>query len=208
MRVRLLPFRVMPHPSSGLQPGPPPSLPQAQAPPPSHSLAGQLTCISPAGPFTILYLLPRPSRSVPVTLVLSAPKRESCGNPQMTPSASNSPSPSPAPKVPLCLPKAPSSGADSLAARRLGMARLVGTDSPKASSGRSAHEGKPGSRTARSAGAITGRTSGARLGPKAGLDARRPGLRGAPGRAGGGRGRGDGIPRRRRPAHPLARTPP
>jgi hypothetical protein len=126
----------MPRPSSRPPPGPPPSLPQAQAPPPSHSLAGRLACISPARPFTILYLLPYPSRSVPATLVLSAPKRESCGNPQMTPSAPNSPSPSPAPEVPLCLPKAPSSGADSLAARRLGMARPVGTDSPKASSGR------------------------------------------------------------------------
>lgn len=114
----------------------------------------------------------------------------------------------PAPEVPLCLPKAPSSGADSLAARRLGMARPVGTDSPKASSGRSAHEGKPGSRTAQSVGTITGRGSRARIGPKAGLDARRPGLRGAPGRAGGGRGRGGGIPRRRRPARPLAHTPP
>lgn len=157
MCVRLRPLRAMPRPSARSPPGPPPSLPQAQAPPPSHSVAGRLACISPAGPFTILYLLPRPSRSVPATLVLSAPKRESCGNPQMTPSAPNSPSPSPAPEVPLCLPKAPSSGADSLAARRLGMARPVGTDSPKASSGRSAHEGKPDSRTARSAGTIAGR---------------------------------------------------
>lgn len=147
------------------------------------------------------------SVGVPATLVVSARQRESCGSPQMAPSAPNSPSQSPAPDVPLRLPKAPSSGADTRAARRLGMARPVGTDSPKAGSGRRAHEGKPGSRTAQSDGAITGRASGAKLGPKAGLDARRPGLRGAPGRAGGRRGRGGGIPRRRRPERLLARNP-
>lgn len=208
MCVRLLPFRVMPRPSSRPPPGPPPSLPQAQAPPPSHSLAGRLACTSLAGPFTILYLLPCSSRSVPATLVLSAPKRGPCGNPLMTLSAPNSPSPSPAPEVPLCLPKAPSSGADSLAARRLGMARPVGDRQPegqlraKRARGQAGQpdspvcwdDHRPGERCKARAEGRAGRTA--------------PGAAGGAGPSGGGRGRGGGIPRRRRPARPLALTPP
>lgn len=185
---------------------PPPSLPQAQAPPPSHSVAGRLACSSGR---TLHHPLPPASSPTqcprhPCTLRTEARVLREAADNSECPEHPQS-EPRPRRSTPLTQGPQLGRGRSGSAATRHGPARRDRQPSGRLRAKRARGQAR---RTARFAGAITDRASGARLGPKAGLDARRPGLRGAPGRAGGGRGRGGGIPRRRRPAHPLACTPP
>lgn len=70
------------------------------------------------------------------------------------------------------------------------MARPVGTDGPEAGPDQNTHAGRPSGQEARSGGRSRVGRAAQGLGPQAGLDARRPGLRGAPGRAGRAAGGG------------------
>lgn len=70
------------------------------------------------------------------------------------------------------------------------MARPVGTDGPDASPDQNTHAGRPDGQVAQSGGRFRVGRAAQGLGPQAGLDARRPGLRGAPGRAGRAAGGG------------------
>lgn len=70
------------------------------------------------------------------------------------------------------------------------MARPVGTDDPEAGPDQNTHTVRPGGQAARSGGRSWVWRAAQRLGPQAGQDARRPGLRGAAGRAGRAAGGG------------------
>lgn len=183
---------------------PPPSLPRGQAPPPSHSLAGCLARTSGRRPFTIpspasssLTQRPRYPRSVR-TAARARVLREAADDSELP----LLPRPEPRPRETFhsAYPRPP---ARARALWECGDSawpgRPVGTDSPKAGSGRSAHEGEPGGRTARSAGAITGPSERS----KATAEGRAG--RTAPGAAGGAgpEGRRAGAGRRNSPAPPA-----
>lgn len=171
-----------------LRPGPAPLFASGSGPAPFSLLRGtpRLSLRPDPSPSRAARAAPRPAEPPESRRPPGSPRTAPCTHTH-THSLPQRPPRLLAPGPRLRLPRPPSSDAAVvLATRRLGMARAV--SSPRAAE------------SAR-------RTSGAGPRPQAGQDARRPGLRGAPGRAGGGRGRGGGIPRRRRPARPLARAP-